>query len=812
MNQNFFKYGYIKSLIPFFYPEHIAILNTENDVAKQIFKNLFELSFNGYIYPINKTNDRFLGMKCYYSLDEIPGTIDLVIITENYPEAFSCIQECIRNKNKIKAILMVSTGFREDSKVYDSLKNDFLSVLRENNIRLIGPNSIGYITPYTNLNVSIFPKQIKKGNIAFITQSGTIGSAILDWSISRNIGFSAFINVGSSIDVNIGELIDYFGHDVNTRSIIIYLETLRYPKNFFSAAREISLTKPIIVLKSGINLLSRNIIKQRSGYPIKDEILNAGFRRSGILRVESVEELFYMAEILSEQEIPQNHHLAILSYGTGPLLLAVDKYLQLGGKIQPFSTNIQENIKKTTHLKLVENPLSLNLNTSIDDLIKIISIIEKDPEQSGILLIITSNFPIDYELLCNQIIELKSKLTKPFLVCLMGGNSIVPYMELLRKYHIPTFEHPDIAVKVFYYMYKYYYSIKSLYETPYEINTNSFDYIKILEFFNKIDEKQNNQSVVLNAEESLELLSYAKFKINLNTKYNQLVNIGCYIEPIVGPVLFFRVLSSSIPIVNYGLPPLNTVLAKRMIENARNYEFLKHRKNIISILEILLVQLSNFILEFPRIQYISIYVNIFDFNYDIYKARIKIFYSEEFLKKYIPPVIRPYPKQYIEPYVLKNNSKIIIRPIKPEDEPLIIKFHYDLSEQSVYLRYLQPLDLKHRITHERMIKICFLDYDREIAIVAYDPEKHQILGVGRLSHHPYLKESEYAILIADRYQGMGLGKKLLSSLIEIGRREGRKTIYGIVLKNNVSMIKVCEKLGFTIKDIDEELVKVEIEL
>ncbi len=812
MNQNLIKYGYIKSLIPFFYPEHIAILNTENPIAKQIFKNLFELSFNGYIYPINKNNDRFLGMKCYYSLDEIPATIDLVIVTENYPEAFTCIQECIRNKNKIKAILMVSTGFREDSKVFDSLKNNFLSILRENNIRLIGPNSIGYITPYTNLNISIFPKQLKKGNIAFITQSGTIGSAILDWSISRNIGFSAFVNVGSSIDVNIGELIDYFGHDANTKSIIIYLETLRYPKNFFSAAREISLTKPIIVLKSGMNSLSTSIIKQRSGYPIKDEILNAGFRRSGILRVESIEELFYMAEILSEQEIPQHHHLAILSYGTGPLLLAVDKYIQLGGSIQPFSSHIQENIKQTTNIKPIENPLSLNLNTSIDDLIKTLSYIDKDPNQNGILFMISSNLPINYELLFNKIIELKSNLTKPFLVCLMGGNSISPYMELLRKYHIPTFEHPDIAVKVFYYMYKYYYSLRSLYETPYEIDTNSFHYIKILEFFNKVDEKENNKSIILNPQESLELLSYANFKINHHPQYHHLVNMGCYIEPIVGPVLFFRILSSSIPIISYGFPPLNTILARRMIENARNYDFLKHQKNFINILELLLVQLSNFILEFPRIEYLSMYVNISGTNYEIYKARIKIFTSKDFIKQYIPPVIRPYPKQYIEPFVLKNNKKIIIRPIKPEDEPLIIKFHYDLSEQSVYLRYLQPLDLKHRITHERLIKICFLDYDREIALVAYDPEKHQILGVGRLSHHPYLKESEYAILIADRYQGMGLGKKLLSNLIEIGRKEGRKTIYGIVLKNNVSMIKVCEKLGFTVKEIDEELVKVEIEL
>jgi acetyltransferase len=138
---------------------------------------------------------------------------------------------------------------------------------------------------------------------------------------------------------------------------------------------------------------------------------------------------------------------------------------------------------------------------------------------------------------------------------------------------------------------------------------------------------------------------------------------------------------------------------------------------------------------------------------------------------------------------------------------LIIQFHYELSEESVYHRYLQPLELKHRITHERLIKICFLDYDREIAIVAFDPEENKILGVGRLSHHPYTKESEFAILIADQYQGLGLGKKLLSKLIEIGRKENRQIIYGIILKENTAMIKVCEKLGFRIEALDEDLVK-----
>ncbi|GIX43134.1 MAG: hypothetical protein KatS3mg129_2867 [Leptospiraceae bacterium] len=812
MNQKTYsKYGYIKSLTPFFYPESIGILNAKNELSKRIIKNLIENPFGGILYPINKENDHVLGIKCYHSLKEIDDKIDLLIITEDYPEAFNCIQECIEQKDKIKTILMLSSGFRENSKIYESLKKNFLSILRHHNIRLIGPNSTGIIIPHLNLNISPLPIKLKSGNIAFLTQSGSLGSSIIDWSLSRNIGFSAYVNAGSSIDVNLGELIDYFGHDAYTKSIIIYLETLRYPSNFLSAAREIALSKPVIVLKSGKYLLTQNIIKERSGYPIKDEILNAAFRRSGILRVKNIEDLFYMAEILSEQEIPKNNRLAIISNGTGPTLLALDKYLELGGKIHHFEPSTIQTLKKE-NLKKIKNPLIVPYDIPIEQLIKIIYAIDNDTNQDGILLILAPYSSFDYQLLCEKIIQIKQKIQKPFLVCLMGGFSISRYIRILQENHIPTFEYPDLAIKIFNYMYKYYYSIRALYETPYPIDTQKFDYLKILEFISKKEKIIDKNSIILNNEESLNFLSYARFHINPYKQTNEPIQIGCFINPVLGPIIFYKIKTYSLSIYNYGLVPLNSTLAKRMIESSPGYNFIEKKKDLIKILEMLLVHLNDFILEFPQIKYINFYANIENNSYNIFKCKVILYHPKIFIQEYKPPVIRPYPKQYIEPFTLKNNKKIIIRPIKPEDEPLIIKFHHELSERSVYQRYLQPLDLKHRITHERLIKICFLDYDREIAIIALDPEENKILGVGRLSHHPYTKESEFAIIIADKYQGLGLGKKLLSKLLEIGKKENKEIIYGIILKENIPMIKVCEKLGFSIKTLDEELVKAEIHL
>jgi acetyltransferase len=805
VNPIYYKYGFIKSLTPFFYPESIAIFPAKNEFAQRIIQNLIQDGFSGKLYLINNEEKEFLGIPCKSSLKEIDEKIDLLILTENYPKVFLCMQECVENKNKIQSILMISSGIRENSKIYEKIKKNFLSILRQNNIRLIGPNSTGIITPY--LNLSIIPQKIKPGNIAFLTQSGSLGASIIDWAKERNIGFSAFVSVGSSIDVNLGELIDYFGHDAHTKSIIIYLETLRYPANFLSAAREISLSKPIIVLKSGKFLLSKKIINERSGYPIKDAILNVAFRRSGILRVDSIEDLFYMAEILSEQEIPRNNRLAIIANGTGPALIALDKYLELGGKVEPFTELSVKTIKQNIGIKKITNPLILPWDVSTENYIDIINIFNKDPNQDGILLILSPFRNVDYRLFCEKLIVLKNHLQKPLLICLMGGSSVYEYIQLLRKNHIPTFEYPDLAVKIFYYMYKYYYSIRALYETPYPIDTQKFNYIKLLEYLSNLERFPHKTSITLTTEESLKFISYANFLVNPDLKSENYIQMGCFIEPILGPIIFYKMIHLPFSNINYGLVPLNSTLAKRIIESSLEYNTIKNKKSLISNLEILLVHLSDFIIEFPQIKYINFYINFYKNTYNIFKAKVVLYHPDHFSSEYKPPVIRPYPKKYIEPYKLKNNKQIIIRPIKPEDEPLIIQFHYELSEESVYHRYLQPLELKHRITHERLIKICFLDYDREIAIVAFDPEENKILGVGRLSHHPYTKESEFAILIADQYQGLGLGKKLLSKLIEIGRKENRQIIYGIILKENTAMIKVCEKLGFLIEALDEDLVK-----
>ncbi|MCS7204733.1 MAG: GNAT family N-acetyltransferase [Leptospiraceae bacterium] len=822
MKKQIFKNAYVKSLVPFFYPESIAILYAKNEgVSKQVLLNLIQNPFGGVIYPINPDETNVLGIKTHASLDDVSEPIDLVIITEDYPYAFTCLQECLRNKHKIQAIMLISFGFRDDSLVYSKLKETFLETLRKENIRVLGPNSIGIISPYTNFNGSILSFEFNKGNIAFLTQSGSIGSSILDWSIQRKIGFSGFVSLGSSIDVDFGELIDYFGHDPHTKSMILYLETIKNPKNFLSAAREISLSKPIVVLRSGKFPQTQSLIRRRSGHPIDEEVLNAAFHRCGILRVETVEDLFFMAEVLSEQMIPTNHHLAIISNGSGLTFLAMDKYLEHYGSFVEFSKETKEQIKKRTSIKVIENPLMLPPNSLSKDFIEVIKILNEDPVVDGILLILAPSSILDFQDLIHQIITIKTTIKKPFLISLVGGIFIEDSLEKIRNANIPVFDFPDQAVKIFHYMYRYYVSIRALYETPEPLSKETYDYLTIFQIFHQVEEKSFNvptEEITFSEEESMKVIQSLGIIEVLEkfSEYKELkVKVGSFVERIMGPIIYLQVdldEKAKIPIKALGLPPLNTTLVKRMFETSTNFKYVKFHESNLEALQTILIIISNFVLEFPQVCEFEFTIDFSVDGFRVLSPILKIYHPNQFLKNYVLPVIRPYPKQYIEITTLKNGLSVLFRPILPEDEPLVIEFHQSLSERSVYHRYMQPLELKHRIKHERLVRICFLDFDREIAIIALDRENSKILGIGRLSHHPYRDESEFAILISDAYQGMGIGTKLLEKLLDIARKEKKKTVYGIILKENIPMIKVCEKLGFQIHSIDIDLVKAEISL
>jgi acetyltransferase len=303
------------------------------------------------------------------------------------------------------------------------------------------------------------------------------------------------------------------------------------------------------------------------------------------------------------------------------------------------------------------------------------------------------------------------------------------------------------------------------------------------------------------------------------------VIIGSSIDPQFGPVLLFGTGGQLVEVFKdraLALPPLNTTLARRMIEQTRIYEALqgvRGQKPVdMGALENLMVRFSQLVAEQPWIKEIDINPLLASPERLIALDARVVLHEAEASEAQLPrPVIRPYPAQYVEPWTMKDGKEVTIRPIRPEDEPAMVRFHEGLSDRSVYMRYFYQLKLSQRIAHERLARICFIDYDREIALVVehHDPqtEEGEILGAGRLSRQHGQDEAEFALLITDKAQGQGLGKQLLARLIEVGRQEKLRVIFGTILAENIHMQRICSQLGFRLTpDIDSTRVRAELVL
>ncbi|PSN17285.1 acetyl CoA synthetase subunit alpha, partial [filamentous cyanobacterium CCP5] len=284
------EYQPLKAL---FKPKTVAVVGASDrpgSVGRTLLWNLISHPFGGTVFPINPKRTSVLGIKAYGSISAVPETIELAIIATPAPTVPAIIRECIQAG--VKGAIVLSAGFKEIGAPGIALEDDLREQLRQSSLRLIGPNCLGVMNPQVGLNATFASAIAKPGHVAFLSQSGAICTAVLDWSVRENVGFSAFVSIGSMLDVDWGDLIDYLGSDPHTRSIVIYMETIGNARSFLSAAREVALTKPIIVIKAGRTEAAAKAAASHTGALAgSDAVLDAAFQRCGVLRVDTIAEL-----------------------------------------------------------------------------------------------------------------------------------------------------------------------------------------------------------------------------------------------------------------------------------------------------------------------------------------------------------------------------------------------------------------------------------------------------------------------------------------------------------------------------------------
>ncbi|MGC1817371.1 MAG: CoA-binding protein, partial [Casimicrobiaceae bacterium] len=321
-------------------PRTVALVGASEAAAstgRALLWNLISSPFGGTVYPVTANRSNVLGIRSYPSVGAIPEPIDLAIIAVAAPDVPASIEACAAAG--VVTAVIVSGGFRESGPAGLALESRILDTVRRSGLRVVGPNSLGVMSPVSGLNATSAAALARAGSIAFISQSGALCSAVLDWSRKMTVGFSHFVSVGSMLDIGWGDLIEYMGDDPRTRSIVIYMESVGDARRFLSAAREVAFGKPIIVLKAGRSAAAaRAAVSHTGALTGSDAVLDAAFRRCGVLRVNSMSELFDIAEVLGKQPRPRGPRLAIVTNAGGAGVLATDALLANHGELAALST------------------------------------------------------------------------------------------------------------------------------------------------------------------------------------------------------------------------------------------------------------------------------------------------------------------------------------------------------------------------------------------------------------------------------------------------------------------------------------------
>jgi len=739
---------------------------------------------------------------------------------------------------------------------------------------------MGLLCPPARLNASFAPHMPPAGSLAFISQSGALCRSVLGWSTAKNIGFSHFISVGSMTDLDFGDLIDFLGNEEKARAIILYMENLTQHRKFMSAARSVSRVKPIILVKAGRSQAGARAACSHTGALVgEDAAYTAAFRRAGIIRVDTVGQLFDCAEALGKLKLPAGSGLAIITNAGGPGVMAADALDRW--RMEPAALGPETLAKLDEILPAYwsrGNPVDILGDASPERYVQVVRLALKAPGIAGLVIILAPQSLTDPSGVARALApELKGQ-ARPVFAVWMGGEEVAEGVKILNAAGIPTCETPEQAVNTFMEMYFYSRHLGLLQETPpqmaQDLNINTR---KARTF---IDQCLARQATILTELESKAILSAYGIPMNrtvaaasgpeavsaaqcLGFPVTMKINspdithkaevggvrlhihsdsevlaafreiteeararrpeanilgvtvqeqemppdcellIGSKHDPDFGPLILFGAgggLTEVLQDVMVDLPPLNLLLARRMIERTRVANMLQGYRNLppanLDRLSEILVRVSQLVTDFPEISELDINpLSVTGGRFMGVDARILLAPSAVPAPRHL--IIAPYPNQYESHWMMRDGTPLLLRPIKPEDESLVSDFYGKCSEETIYFRYFRHIK---KWTHEMLIRFTQNDYDRELGLMAIGqpPGPEIMLGVSRLVMEANRETAEFAVMVADQWQGKGLGAKLVEEVIGIAKENQVKILWGEVLSSNKTMLDLVKRLGFTL--------------
>ena len=863
-----------------FKPRHVAVVGASEKagtIGTALMRNLIDGGFSGRLLPVNPKYKTIHGHECFGSVSALETGVDLAIIATPIHSVAAIVNECV--EKKVGGAIIISAGGKEVGEPGREIEAKIQRIAHGGGLRIVGPNCMGIIRPGANLNASFATEMPVAGNLAFVSQSGAICAAILDLAFKECIGFSHFVSIGSMLDVDFGDMIDYLGNDSSAKSILLYIESLTNFRKFMSAARSVSRVKPIIVLKSGRSPAGAKAAASHTGAMAgEDAVYDAAFKRAGIVRVNTIEELFDCAELMAKQPHPRGSRLAILTNGGGPGVMATDTLARYGQEPAPLDPETMQALDSfLPPFWSRGNPIDILGDASAERFRRALEVCFNSKNLDGVLVILAPQALTDPLSVAETLAAAMQDRRYPVFACWMGGKRILTAVDVLNAAGIPTYDTPERAVRAFLYMVEYTRNLEMLLEVPPKMTGHMvFDQEKARkliaaaparEFMLESDSKELLMAYGLPVIRTEIATSEAQASsigremgyplamkvhsadithktdaggVRLDLRcdadvceaYRQIISSACRYKPEAriagvtiqpyfsnpdfeilmgakrdpnfGPVILFGMGGIYTEVIKdraLGLPPMNRLLARRLMQETKAYSLLQGYRNRpaadMERLEEMIVRLSQLLIDFPEIAELDMNpVLIKDGNPVAVDARILVSPLE--VPSSLHLVIGPYPEEDESHMVSVDGRRIFIRPVKPEDAPLFTALFKVLSPTTIYYRFFGMLK---ELKPEMLARFTQIDYDREIALVAIDEDSQtdSMLGVARIIGDPDGKTGEFAVLVGDAWQGKGIGSNLLEKCLSIAEKRGFETVHGIVLRENRNMLALGKKLGFEIK-------------
>ena len=877
------------------HPRSVAVVGASDrpgSVGAVVMGNILSGGFPGPVWPVNPKHSTVAGLPCFADVADLPEAPDLAVVLSpaaGVPEIIDGLGD-----RGCRVAVVATSGITRAN----GLRQRMLEAARPYILRVIGPDSVGLIVPTARLNASFAHMGAEPGQLALLSQSGSIATAAVDWAAMRGIGFSQVVSLGGMADVDVGDYLDLLAGDGHTRGVLIFLESIPNPRKFLSAARALSRLKPVIVIKAGRSERAAKAAATHTGaLSGADAVVEAALRRAGILRVGGLSELFSAAETVARFRPLARARLGIVTNGGGAGVLAVDRLIEGAGVLADLSDATLAALEPDMAPSWSRaNPLDIIADASPERYLAALSAVAAD---DGVDVVLVMNCPSGLADSTEAARAVAGRVTKgmigrkPVLSCWLGGTSAAAARGILRSAGVASYDNPATAAAAVGHLTNWGRAQAALSRVPDRAQeeaqsgtpadarervraifravaaegrtlltepeagaalaayglpvpdlriaatpeaardlardmlgeTEGALVVKILS--RDVGHKSDIGGVVLGVTSPAQAETAARgiarrlrkalpeavlegfvLQPMIDRREAQELIVGISYDPVFGPVILFGAGGVAVEVVRdtaIALPPLDSRLAADLISQTRVGALLAGYRgrppaDEAGIIGALLA-LSHMVEDFPCLRAVDVNPLIADHDRVVaLDALIEIDPTEVERSAPNPHLaIRPYPSGWRRVHPTQDGD-YVLRPILPADAILYPDFLARIAPADIRSRFLAP---RHNFTEADVVRMSQLDYDREMAFVAIGPDG-ALAGVSRMSCDPDHRSAEYALLVRSDLKGRGLGRGLLSLLIDYAKADGLRELEGMVLTENRGMHALIGKLGFRIEHAPDD--------